>query len=654
MKKESFDRLKNSFSTVKDKTVSIFQKFFDCVKNHKVISAVIAVILIVAIVLLCIFGNKNKNNEESKTEVTVSRMTLTQSISGSSNVEANNAYTVTPLVTGEILEANFEEGDIVGKDQVLYVIDSADVENSLKSSKLSLEKAQTNYNKALNSHVDDISENNEESNKLSLQKSENSYYEAMDKIDDLTVSAGIQGTVSNVYVNAGDDVANGTKIADIIDSSTMKARVPFNTVDAEKIYAGQSASVTLVKTGTVLNGTVTSVSSGSETVSGNVRVSYVTIEVNNPGAVLEGDKVTAMIDYMACNDVGEFEAAQSKTVLSKVQGTISGVWVVKGDYVLEGSTLATIESENVDNAVRDAEIAYREAQLKQANAELEKMDADDYTAKLKSARLNLDEALLQQDKVNKQLEDYTIKAPISGTVVRKLKKAGEKIESGAGANSDSNTLAVIYDMSSLCVNIDVDELDVMKVKVGQEATITADAVSGKKYKGIVENVSINGTIGTNGVTTYPVKIRISDFDDQLLPGMNIDVDIVVQEAEDVLAIPVNAINRGNTVYVKGEKENEKDVAPDGYKTVSVETGVNNGSFVEIVSGIKDGDVIYVKAPAGNDNEKMQGMFGAMPSGGMPGGMGGGMQGGGMPSGGMPGGGMSGNRSGGMQGGGGMR
>ncbi len=647
------EKLKSFFAAAGRISVSVFKWVLEFVKKHKIISIIIVIVLILAIVLATVFGRKGSRADLNLTEYTVSKMNIKQSISGSSNIEANNAYTVTPLVTGEILQADFEEGDQVEKDQILYVIDSSDVENSLKSAELSLEKAQTAYNKALNSHADEISKNNDESNRLSMQRAQNSYYEAMDMVNDLNVSAGFSGTISEVYVNVGDDVANGTKIADIVDSSTMKARVPFNTVDAERIWVGQEASVTLVNSGTVLYGNVTAVSSGSETVSGNVRISYITIEVQNPGAVLEGDKVTAMIDDMACNDVGQFEAVQSRSILSKVQGTVSGVWVVKGDYVLNGSTVVTIDSENVDDTVRDAEIAYREAQIKQANADYEKLDSDDYTAKLRSARISLDEAFLQQDKVYKQLESYTIKSPISGTVVAKSKKAGEKIESGSASSTNSNALAIIYDMSSLCVNLDVDELDVMKVKVGQEATITADAVENKTYKGVVENVSINGTIGTNGVTTYPVKIRINDFDDQLLPGMNIDVEIVVKNVSDVLSVPVNAINRGNTVYVKGDKEDENDMAPDGFKTVQVTTGISNDKFVEIVSGLSEGDIIYVAPSAGGNQMQMPGMFGGMPSGGMPGGGMNSRSFGGM-SGGMPSGGMSGGMSGARSSGGGMR
>ncbi|MBQ3573289.1 MAG: HlyD family efflux transporter periplasmic adaptor subunit, partial [Clostridia bacterium] len=437
----------------------------------------------------------------------------------------------------------------------------------------------------------------------------NSSSDAYDAISDLTVKAPFSGTVANVYVSAGDDVSSGAKIADIVDNKTLKATIPFNTSDAGNISVGESASVTLVSSGSILSGRVTAVSSGSETINGSMKVSYVTVEVENPGAVPAGESVTALIGGYACNDVGEIEASSTKTVTAKVSGTVVRVPVVKGDNVSAGATLATITSENVDNQVRNADIS-------------------------------LQEAYLQRERLYDQLEDYTIKSPISGTVVRKNKKAGEKIEGNSAASGDTNVLAVIYDMSSLCFQLDVDELDIKKMAVGQRVIVTADAVEGRAYEGIVENVSVNGTIGTNGVTTYPVKVRITDFDDNLLPGMNIEAVITVNEAKDAIAVPTAAVNRGNTVYVKGEKQDEKDMAPEGFKTVRVEIGISNDSFVQIKSGISEGDIVYV-TPSADSGQQM--MFPGM-MGGMQGGMPGGMQGG-MPSG---------NRSGGMPAGGGMR
>lgn len=553
--------LKGAISFLK----GVLLKVWAFVKKHKIISTITAVILIVAIgVSSC--GSKKPQNTTATTESQVKRMTIVETITGSSVVEANAEYSVTPLVSGEILSANFEEGDIVEKDQILYEIDSSDTANSIKSSD------------------------------LSIQRAENTSNEAYEAIEDLTVKSTISGTVSEVYVSVGDEINSGAKIAEVVNNATMKVRVPFNATDAQNIHTGETASITLVKTGTVLSGRVISVSTGSETTIGSMRVSYVTIEVSNPGAVSAGDKVTAMVGEYACNDVGAFEAVQTKTITAKVSGTISRVGVVKGDNVKNGTTLATITSESVETQVRNA-------------------------------GLSLQEAYLQRDKLYDQLDNYTIKAPISGTVVRKNKKVGDTIENGASA---SEPLVVIYDMSSLCFELDVDELDIKKMSVGQEVTITADAVEGRKYKGVVENVSINGTIGTNGITTYPIKVRIEDFDDNLLPGMNIEAEIIISQSENALVVPVNAVNRGNTVYLKGNKESEDDRAPEGYKTVQVETGITNDVFVEILSGLSEGDTVYVTPSAGNENPMMM-MHGMMMGGGMPSG---GMQGGRMPSGGM--------------------
>lgn len=567
--KDGISPIWQKLTPIRDFIKKILLKIWGFAKKHRIISIIIAVFLILLLILSFLPGRRGRNEQAASTEATVGRMTITQTISGSSVIEANDEYSVTPLVYGEILTADFEEGDIVEKGQVLYEIDSSDTANSIKSSDLSIEKAQ------------------------------NSSKDASDAIRDLTVRAEFSGTVSEVYVSVGDDISNGAKIADIVNTANMKVRVPFNSADAANIRSGESATVTLVNTGQVLSGIVTSVSSGSETLIGGMRVSYVTIKVNNPGAVMEGDSVTAMVGEYACNDIGSFEALEKKTITAKVSGTILRVPVVKGDYVSSGTILATITSESVDSQVRNADISLREA-------------------------------MLQRDKLYEQLEDYTITSPISGTVVRKNKKAGDKLESGS-LSADSNILAVIYDMSSLCFQLDVDELDVKKIQVGQEVMITADAVANKTYTGYVENVSINGTIGTNGVTTYPVKVRIQDFDDQLLPGMNIEAVITVSEAKNVLAVPATAVNRGNTVYVKGEKENENDKAPEGFKTVQVEIGISNDSFVEILSGLLEGDIVYVTPLSGGEQQMMMPGMSGMP---------GGMQGGAMRSGGgMPGGGM---------------
>ncbi len=633
--------LSGVLSTAGGVAKKIFSAIIGFVKKHKIWSIVILLVLILAVFLLIHTGQKKKAESAGNfNEVTVTKQDLSSSVTGSSVIEPNASYSIVPLVTGEILSAPFEEGDHVTKGQAMYEIDSSTVQTSLSSANLAIQRAQQSYNDALKSHNSETLKISKESSDISLQKAQQNYQDILDTFDDLYVRSNLSGRVSEVYVKAGDSVNNGTKIADVVNDSYMEIRVPFNEVDAESISVGMPASLTLVGTGTQISGTVTAVSNAGESTSGYMRIRYVTIQAANPGALSAGDSATAMVGNVACNDVGTFEPIDSVTISAKTAGTLASVDINAGDQVWENSILAVIESNTLDSQRTSAELSVREAQLAQERAYLQQID-DNSASSILTAKLSLDDAVLSRDKILTQLEDYTITAPIEGTVVAKNKKAGEKIENGA-ASSDSNVLAVIYDMSSLCFQLDVDELDVKKISVGQEVTVTADAVEGQTYTGMVENVSVNGTVGTNGVTTYPIKVRLQNFDENLLPGMNIDATIIVEKVEDAITVPATAVNRGNTVYVKGDKTDENDQAPEGYKTVQVEIGISNDSFVQILSGLQEGDVVYVKAASTEENQMLMpgmGMHGGMPSGGMPGG-------GGMPSGGgMPGGGSGGNRGG---------
>ena len=102
----------------------------------------------------------------------------------------------------------------------------------------------------------------------------------------------------------------------------------------------------------------------------------------------------------------------------------------------------------------------------------------------------------------------------------------------------STVLATIYDLSSLTFEMSIDELDIKKVKVGQKVEVSADAFEGQTFSGTVTNVSLESTY-SNGVSTYPVTVTLDDMGD-LLPGMNVDGVITLEEANDVLAIPVDA------------------------------------------------------------------------------------------------------------------
>lgn len=594
---------------------SLPKKFGAMSKKKKIITLVIGIAVIAVILMQTVF--RSADTAKSVTTARAERGDVSVVISGTGTVEPIDQYEITSLVKGEILRDTFQEGDMVQKGDLLYQIDSSDLENNLK-------KAQ-----------------------LNLQKSQVSYDETMKELSKLKVTSKYAGTITETYVKVGDSVNNGAKVADLVDMDTLVLSIPFNETDAASISVGSQANVTLTNSFYQLTGTVRRISSGNLISSDGATVRTVEIEVANPGAIAKGDSATATIGSVACNGPGTFDYNLETSIVAETSGKVNSLPYAKGDKVRAGSVVAVLESSTSD-------------------------------ATRKNSALSLKDSQLSIDSYNKQLEDYQITAPISGTVLKKTSKAGDTLD-----NSNAQVvMAVIADMSTIVFDMSVDELDVSKIEVGQAVSITADAIDGRTYNGHVDNVSVVGTT-QNGVTTYPVRIVIDDPDD-LIPGMNVSAEIVVESREDVLRIPLSAVQRGNMVYVKddgktktndknkpnpesgSDKPNDKAAAqgentagakdapsgakmgdiPEGFHPVPVETGINDSDYIEVISGLSEGDEVYVPAAAGSDKDPMQammGMGGGMgggpdggPGGGGPGG--GGAPSGGAPSGGAPGGG----------------
>ena len=148
---------------------------------------------------------------------------------------------------------------------------------------------------------------------------------------------------------------------------------------------------------------------------------------------------------------------------------------------------------------------------------------------VESSRLSLQQSQLSYENTVEQLDDYTITAPIDGTVITKNTKVGDTLDTTNG----QTTLAVIYDLSYLTFDMSLDELDVNQVEVGQTVEVTCDSLEDVgTIEGVVTKVSVAGTT-SNGVTTYPVTVQIDNPPEDLLPGMNVDAVIVVDEATAV-------------------------------------------------------------------------------------------------------------------------
>ena len=538
----------------------------------KFVFAGVALVIVVGVgIKLLAPGGGAPAAETVYTTAAVERMDVNSSITGSGTLEAADSYSVSTLVEGTILTAAFEEGDQVEEGTVLYTIDSSDAASSL-------EQAQ-----------------------ISLNQSERSYQNTMESLEDLTVTAPVSGQVYSIDVEAGDEVSAGQQVATVRDSKTMSLEVTFPADDAASFYVGQSASVTLDSTFETLTGSISKIAGNDTVLTGNVIVRSVTIDVSNPGGLSTEQSASAAVGTVTSTGSGTFTYKAEEAVTAQVSGTVASIQVSEGQQVSKNQALVVLTSDDLDDQVQSAQDSLRNAQI-------------------------------SYEKQTEQLEDYTVTAPITGTIVDKNYNAGETSEA-------NQVLCSIYDLSYLTMTLSVDELDISDIAVGQTVTITADAVEDRTYTGTVTKVSVAGT-SSGSATTYPVTIRIDDTDG-LLPGMSVDATIELAAAQDVLAIPSAALNRGNTVLVTADSPSAaggtlvEATTEDGedYYSVEVTTGVIGDSYIEIVSGLQEGDtVVYI--PTSGTSENPFSMMGEMP-GGM-GGMGGGMPSG-MPSGGMGGG-----------------
>lgn len=518
-------------------------------KKRKWLRRLIVVVVIVALLAAWIVHSLNSASQQLTSAlyipVTADVGDITVQVSGTAVVEPNNSYRVTARVTGEILEAPFEVGDSIEKGDVLYRIDSSDLENSIAQARLQVENAQLNYNNTTAS------------------------------VGETGLKATDAGVISKLYVDPGDYVTSGTAVADIIDRDTMTLELPFHTADAQGFQAGQTAQVTVSGTGEILTGAVSEISPVDEVAAGGVLTRTVTIRVTNPGALTVGTVGSATVGGAGCAAAGTFANAAQSTVYARTNGTLAALYVKEGDRVSKDQLLG----------------AY---------------DNDSATAQAESARISLETAQLSLQNAQDQLDNYTITSPISGTVIEKSYKAGDNLETGAGY------LAVIFDMTSLTFDMSVDELYINQVELGQSVEITADAVEGQTFLGHVETININGsTMG--GVTSYPVTVVIDQRDSALLPGMNVSAKIMVEHAQDVLRIPVGAVQRGNTVLVAGPNAFDKNGGLISANLVEtpVELGRNDDDYIEVLSGVSEGDTVVIVNSASSIYELM-----GMAGGGM--------------------------------------
>ena len=526
------------------------KNFLKKVKDKLTVKKVILIIIVLAIAaaLVALFFSCGKSEEKKSNiaEAKVKYGDIIETIEQSGTIEPYERREITALVNGEVISSPFKEGDFVNEGDTLYQIDDEDAQLNLERTRNGITKSQLDLN---------------ETNK---------------NIAKLNIYASGSGTLTDFKLEKGDEIQVG-EIGKIVNTATLTAKIPFTQADYNKISVGNSVTVTSAAYMMSMQGTVThKYDSSVGTASDGSYLKNIEVSIQNPGSLSSGVTVSGAVNtysgtvYSAKS--GQIESGSETSLRAEVAGTVKSVNVKNGDNVTRGQLIATLESDNLSNSRTNSELSLSDSKIS-----------------LKSGQ--------------KALEDYNITAPISGTVITKNVEVGDKIDS----SNAKEALMVVADMSKMKFTISVDELEIEDISLGQTAVVDADALPGVTFNGVVTAIASEGTVSGQGVTTYDVEIVI-DEPGNLMPGMNVNANIVVSEIKNVLNIPEEALNKAAdgkaTVYVKTEKTPKDAKFPDGYEEKEIEYGASNGTVVEIKSGLSEGDTIVYMQYTAKDEDFM--------------------------------------------------
>ena len=456
-----------------------------------------------------------QRESEMQTETPKTDFPIENMVENTGCVTYRENYSITSMVGGKILSCTFEEGDTVQAGDVLYTIDSGDLEDQITQARLSLSNAQA------------------------------AYEQAVAACDDLTVRSNASGSITKLYVHVGDFVTTGAPVADLVDSQNLELTVPFAPADAALLTPGTSATISFPAQADTVSGTVKRVYDTPTVLSGGREGVYVVLSFQNPGALMSGASAQATAGGAACMEAGTVTYATEQSIYATQSGQVLTLPVEVGSAVTAGQTVMTIDNASLTNAVTNSALSVKSAQVNLAQLEAKR-------------------------------PDYTITAPVDGTILSRTMKTGD-------LTSAATPMATLAQPGALCVQVDVDELSIDRIGIDQQAQVsfTDDSGEPRSYSGTVSRIDDTG-ITSGGVTEYTVELTLEHMEG-LRSGMNVDVSILTESRTAALAIPSRAVSGGRVTVIRDGQEME----------VAVTTGISGGGYTEILEGLTAEDSVVL-------------------------------------------------------------
>jgi HlyD family secretion protein len=341
---------------------------------------------------------------------------------------------------------------------------------------------------------------------------------------------------------------------------------------------------------------------------------------------------------------GKIEPLSKVEVKAKANGIIKALLVDVGDRVKEGQILAELDKEDLQAQVREAKAtregeeanlqaaiaAEAKTRIEAANPDLEfsrrdyeraqglfkekiasQQQLDDASrayevarnhqqlleatvqtagAQVEQARARVAASKASLDRAEETLSYATIRAPIAGIVLSRPTEVGDAVSSILNLGSAATLIMTLGDVSSVYIRGEVDEADIGKAACGQHVRTKVESFPAESFEGVVKRIDPMGK-EQNNVTTFEVRVTISNPEGKLRANMTANAEIVLEEHKQVLLVPEAAL-----VYDKDKKASVQlldSTAKTGWRKVQIKMGISNGQRTEVLEGVKEGDKLVL-------------------------------------------------------------
>jgi HlyD family secretion protein len=519
------------------------------------------------------------------------KRTIISTVTGTGQVSALSQVNIQPKASGALTRVAVQNGDHVRAGDLIAQIDPGDAAINLENAQIALDKLYTPA---------DASSITQAQNALASAKESKSSAQ-----DDLTSAydSGVR-EVANSFLDMPSIVSGLNDV--VYGNGYLSDQNTLYLSDTERSYADQAAA-------------------SFDTAKRQYDQAFANYKSLPPAAPAEEQEPLIDDAYSAAEQLAK-AAKDAKNAVDFIKnreadykpGDVAGVesnldtWISKINSHVSSLDAAQKSIQSAKDAITAADRS-----ISDKTAALQKLQQGPDALDVRSQELSVQQR-------QKALADYSVRAPFDGIVANLDAHKGDTVGS-------ATTLAVLMTQQKVA-EISVNEVDVAKLKEGQKATLTFDAVDGLSISGEVAQIDQIGTV-TQGVVSYGVKIRFDTQDERIKPGMSVSASIAADVRQDVLAVPASAIKTQNgTSYVEvvdsstpvtqGFQGSALAAAPSQQ---AVETGASDDSYTEILSGLNEGDKVVTRtisaaSASGATQSQAPSLFGNGGRGGATGGV----------------------------------